>query len=192
MFHKILIIRVGRFPGGHADDPPAPALLGTILRHVGPLDEPAMGQSNDHSLIGDQILKSDFPLLRPQFGQSRCRILLLDHQQFGLDDCKNTFLTCENIQQVLDFFDQLVVFAADFVDFQPRQLVKAQVENGIGLSLAESVTAIGQAGLAADQNSNPLNLLAAEVEGQQLDSGLIPVRRTPYDTNELVQIGQGD
>ena len=52
------------------------------------------------------------------------------------------------------------VFGADFVHFQPGQLIEAQFEDGVGLGFAEGITAAGQAGLAADEDAEALDLLA--------------------------------
>jgi hypothetical protein len=127
-----------------------------------------------------------------KLGQARGGVFFLDDLQFGLDDGEDARLPGQNVQQILDALEQLHVFGADFVHFQAGQLIEAQFEDGVGLGLAEGIAAAGQAGLAANDHADALDLLAGEIEGQQLDLGLFAVAGLADDADELVQIGEGD
>ena len=65
------------------------------------------------------------------------------------------------------------VFELDLVHFQPGQLVKAQVQNGVGLGFAEGIASAGEAVFVADEDAEALDLGAGEVEGEQFDAGLL-------------------
>ena len=66
--------------------------------------------------------------------------------QFLFDDREDALLFGENVAQVLNRFDQFLVFILDLVALETGQLIKAEIENLISLMFAERVTAIGQPG----------------------------------------------
>ena len=84
------------------------------------------------------------------------------------------------------------VFGLDLVHFQPGQLVEAQFEDGVDLRFAERIAAAGQPRFAADEHAELLHLGAGEIEGQQLDLGLLAVGGVADDADEFVQVGEGD
>ena len=87
---------------------------------------------------------------------------------------------------------KLGVFRPDLVDFQAGQLVEAQIQDRVGLLLAERIAPARQPRFAANQNAELLHLGAHEVEGEQLDLGFLAIGRVANDADELVQVGEGD
>ena len=134
-----------------------------------------MGERDDDAFVGDQVFDGDFAFVRHQLGQARRGVFFLDDLQFGLDDGQHARFLGQDVQQILDALEQFLVFGLDLVDFQAGQLIEAQFQDGVHLRFAERVTAVGQARLAADENAPALDLLPREIEGQQLDAGLLAV-----------------
>ena len=151
-----------------------------------------MGDGDDDAFVGDQVFDGDFAFVGDQLGQARRGVFFFDLLQLRFDDGEDAGLPGQYVEQILDAFEQLRVFGADLAHFQSGQLVEAQVQNGVGLGLAEGIAPAGQARFAADDHADLLDLLAGEIEGQQLDFGLLAVAGLADDADEFIQIGQRD
>jgi hypothetical protein len=78
-------------------------------------------------------------------------VLLLEGQEFGLDDGQHPRLAGEDVEEILDAGDEFVVVGLDPVTFEGGELVEAKFEDGISLGLGEGVAAVDDARLAADR-----------------------------------------
>ena len=185
-------------PGGlallrrHADDPLAAAALGAVLAHIGALDEAVVRERNDHALIRNEVFNGNLALVGDDFSFARGGVLLPDRPQLRLDDRHHARFLRENIEQILDHFQQGPVFLIDLVDFQTGQLVQAQFENGIHLPLGQGIAPRHQPAFAADQNPPLFHLRLRPFKGQQFDPRLIARLAGADDVNEIVQVGQGN
>ena len=177
--------------GGHADNPFASAALGAVGAHGSTLDEALVGDGDDATLIGDEVLDGDLSLLGDEFGEARAGVLLFDRLEFVLDDGKNSVLTGENIEQVLDGLEEFLVLGVELVTLESGELVEPQFKDGIGLELAEAVLAfLVEAGLVAEQDPELLDLLFAEGQRQKACAGLVPVLGVADDLDEIIKVGQ--
>ena len=88
--------------------------------------------------------------------------------QLLLNQGEQLQLARENAAELFDERHQFAVFSLDLVALQAGELVEAEVEDGHGLALAESVL------------------------GHQLHAGLVAVGCGADDLHEVVQIAQGD
>ena len=105
---KSLSSSVAAFAGGHADDALAAAALGaiaglTLVR----LMQAGVGEGDDDAFVGDEVFDGDFAFVGHQLGQARRGVFFLDVLQFGLDDGQDAGFLGQDVQQVLDAFEQL-------------------------------------------------------------------------------------
>ena len=182
----------GALAGLHADDALAAAALRAVGADVGALDQAAVRDGDDDAFVGDQVLDGDLAFVGHQLGQARRGVLLLDRRSSSLMMASTRASRARMSSRSLMRSSKLAVFGPDLVALQAGELVEAQFEDGIDLRFAEGVAAAGQARLAADQDAELLDLRPGELEGEQLDLGLLAVRRTADDADELVEVGQRD
>src|ERR1700693_3787309 len=102
-------------------------------------------------------------------------MLIAQLAQLFFDDGENALLLGQNVSQVLDRLDQLLVFIVDLVPLKTRQLIQTQIENLVGLVLAESVTTFSQARGITNEDADLLDLFLGELEREQFDSRLFAI-----------------
>ena len=153
---EIARVFLGRaLAGRHADDALAAAALRAVLAGERALDEPGVRDGDDRSLVGDEVFHVDLALVGHDLGQARRGVLRLDGLDLFLDDRQHARLLGQDVHQVLDRDHQLGVFAGDLVALQAGELVQAQVQDGVGLPLAEGVAAVHEAGRRAHLDAEP-------------------------------------
>src|SRR5580704_9164827 len=121
------------FPGRHPDDASSATSLRAKFAFRRPLDVAAVGDGDDASFIGDQILESDVSLFGKDRGEPFGSILVLNSQQLFLDDRHDSICPTQNVEQINNLPDNITVFVDDFFAFESGQLVEAQIENLIRL-----------------------------------------------------------
>ena len=189
----IILGVVLRLLGSHADDPLATALLGAVRADGRSLDEPLVGDCDDASLVGDEVLDGDLPLLRNELGETGAGMLVPDGLQLGLDDREDALLAGKDVEEVLDGLEKLLILVVELVTLEPGQLVETQLKDGVGLRLAEAVLAlVVETGLVAQEDAELLDFLLAEAERQQTGAGLVAVLRVADDLDEVIKVRQGD
>ena len=169
MLDEIAFLFLGRaFARGHADDAFAAAALGAERADRGPLDEAAVGDADDASLVGDQVLHVDLAFVGDELGQARRGVLVADFAQLFLDDLEDARFLREDVAQILDRLDQLAVFLRDLFALESGELIKAQVEDLVRLVFAEGVTAVDEPRFVADEDADFLDLFPGELEREQV------------------------
>src|SRR5256714_9951127 len=151
------------FARGHADHAFAAAPLRAERADRGALDKSAVRNADDATFVRDEIFHVDLAFVGNEFGQARRTMFVFQFTQLFLDDRENALLFRENVTQILNRFDQLFVFVLDLVPLEAGQLIQAKIENLVGLMFAERVTAFGQTGGVANQDSNLLDLSFREI-----------------------------
>ena len=135
-------------------------------------------------------------LISPSSGTSWVRrgvaVFVANLAQLLLDDREDARFLREDVAQVLDRFDQLLVFVVDLVALQPGELIEAQIEDLIGLMFAESVTAVGQPRFVANQDADLLDLFPGELEREQFDPRFFAIGRSANDADEFIEVRQRD
>src|SRR5262249_6922812 len=91
-----------------------------------------------------EILHVDLTFIGNEFGQTRRAMLVFELTQFLFDDREDALLFRENVAQILDRFQQVLVFVLDLVPLETGQLIQTKIENLIGLMFTEGVTAFSQ------------------------------------------------
>ena len=86
--------------------------------------------------------------------QARRGVFFLDRLQLGLDDRQHARFLGQDIEQVVDASSSALYSALTLSDLQAGQLVEAQIQDGVGLRLAEGVAAVGQPRLVADEDAD--------------------------------------
>ena len=171
MFNEIAFFFFSRpLAGGHADHAFAAPPLRPERAHRGAFDKATVGDADDASLVGDEILHVDLAFIHCELSQPRRTMFIAQLAQLFLDDSENALLLGQNVAQVLDRLDQVLVFAVDLVALKTSQLIQTEIENLVGLMLTEGVTAIGQARGIANEDADLLDLLFGELECEQFDS----------------------
>jgi hypothetical protein len=143
VFHEITLIPADlRFTGSHPDDTPTAASLGTKFAFRCPFNVAAVGNGNDASLVGDQILIGNISLSREDRGKPFGTVLIPDPKQFLLDDRHHPIGAMENVEEIVNLPDDFAVFVDNLFTFKSGELVKAQIENLIRLVFAEDISTI--------------------------------------------------
>ena len=151
-----------------------------------------MGNADDAALIGDEVLHVDLSLVRRELRQTGRAVLIANLAQLLFDDGKDALLFRENVAQIFDRVDYLFVLLVDLFPLEAGELIKAKIENLIGLMFAERVTAFDQARFISNQDADLLDLPSCKFEGEQFHARFITVGRFANDANELIQIGKRD
>src|SRR3954469_2273878 len=81
----------------HADHAFAAAPLGPERADGCPLDEPAVSDADDATLVRDQVLHVDLALVGDELRQARGSVLLLKITQLLLDDFKHAGFLREDV-----------------------------------------------------------------------------------------------
>ena len=83
-------------------------------------------------------------------------MLLLNLQKLLLDDGKHALFTGEDIEKVLDFCNDGIVFPFDFVLLHRSQLIETEFKDGIYLAISENILVTHDTGLTTDQDAQDL------------------------------------
>ena len=184
-----LALHDGVFAGTHADDALAATALGAVRADVGPFNQAVVGESDNDTLVGDEILDRHVALVGDDLGAARRGVLFFNLYDAFFDNAQHTIFAGDDVHQILDLDEQFVVLALDFVLLKTGQLVQTQVENGVHLHLAEQIKTALNALFIADFDAPFLEHFFRELECQQLDPGFLAVVRFADDTDELVEVG---
>ena len=76
--------------GGHADNAFAAPTLCAVGADVGAFDQPGMGDRDDHTFVGNQVLDVDLALVGYDIGEAVIGVLEADFLELGLDDGHDT------------------------------------------------------------------------------------------------------
>ncbi len=189
MLDEVALLVLSRaFACGHADDTFAAAALRAKCTDGGALDEAAVRNADDAAFVRDEIFHVNLTLVPRELGQARRPVLIANFAQLLLDDRENALFLRQNVLQIFDRVDQLFVFFVDLFPLEPRQLIKAKIENLIRLMLAKSVAAFHQSRRVADNDADLLDLPFRKFKGEQFDARLVAVGRSTNDPNEFVEI----
>ena len=120
--------------------------LGTELSQRGALDVAQMTQGNYHLVIGIEILGIELLGTGHDDAEAGSVKLLLDLNELILHDLAAQFIVGKDFVVVLDFLQQLVVFVAQVLLAQTRELSQAHINDGLGLKFIQ-VEAFLQVGL---------------------------------------------
>src|SRR3954462_308340 len=108
----------------HADHAFAAAPLGPERADGCPLDEPAVSDADDATLVRDQVLHVDLALVGNELGEPRRGMLVANLAQLFLDDLEDARFLRENVAQIFDRLDQLTVFLRNLFALEPGELVE--------------------------------------------------------------------
>ncbi len=108
------------------------------------------------------------------------------------DDGHHARFFRENVEQILDAFEQFLVFALDLVNFQRGQLIQTQFQNRVHLPLGQRVTARVEPRFAADQNAPALDLFLRPLEREQFHARFLARFGFADDGDEFVEVRQRD
>ena len=86
VFHEIILILVIGGPGFHPPDTLPSTTLNTIFTSRSALDESTIAQSDDHAVIGNQVLDGDLPFVGKNRATAWCRVFFFDLEKFVLDN----------------------------------------------------------------------------------------------------------
>src|SRR5215212_4070693 len=110
--------------------------------------------------------------------------------QFLLNNSEDALLFCENVAQILDSFDEVLVFVINLFPLEPGQLIETKVQNFVCLMFAEGVTPIREARRIAYENSELLDLTFGKVESKQFYTRFIAIGGPADNTKKFVEIGE--
>src|SRR6266480_2042381 len=166
---------------------PATALC-TKRANGGAFDKTAMRDADDAALVRDEVFDIDFGCLRNDFRQARRTVFVANFAQFLYDDSENALLFGENVSQILDGIDELLVLLIDLFALEAGQLIQAEIENVVGLLLAECIPPIGQARRIANQNPDLFHLTLCEFECEQFYPRFVTIGRPANDAEKFIEI----
>ena len=138
VLHEVGVLQV------HALHALAAALLLAVGAHRQALDVAGLGHGDDHVLLGDEVFPLDVLRFASDAGAAGIAVLLLDLQQFVLDDLLQQALVGQDALVVGDLLAQLGQLFLDLLALQSGQAAQAHLQDGVGLLLGEP-KALGQA-----------------------------------------------
>ena len=181
--------------------PLAAALLGLILAQGLRLDITGVGQGDHHVLGGDEVLQGEIGVIRLDLGAAGIPVLVADGDQFIANHRHEALGGGEDIQEFGDGGQDLLVFLEDLVLFQAGQAMQAQVEDGLGLGLAQPIArrAQSQSGLqivgatlvGPGPRQHVRDRPGPPDPGQEADLGVRRAGGGLDERDDLVDIGQG-
>ncbi len=155
-------------PGGHALHAPAAPALGPEDLGRRALDVGAGAEADEHVLLVDQILFPEVPVrvgedLRAPFVAE----LLLELQDLVPDQGPDLGRVGQQVLQVGDLGQDGLVFVLDLLPLQGRQPAQLQVQDGLGLDLAqaEAFHELGPGVVHVRAVADGLDHLVQELEG---------------------------
>src|ERR1700723_367998 len=89
------------FPGGHSDDAAAAAPLRAKFAFCRPFNVAAVGNRDDASLVGDQVLEGNLSLFRENGCQSLGSVFVSKAEQALFDDYITTICATQTIEQIV-------------------------------------------------------------------------------------------
>ena len=148
---------------------PMPA---AVLRAVGgdrqALDVAGGGDGDDHLLHGDHVLDVDLVLGGQDLGAAVVAVHLLDLEELLLDDVVDEAFVGQQALQVGDALEEVAVLFLDLVALEGGEVAQTQVDDGLGLLLAEAEAA------------------------HEAHLGGLGVLARADDADDLVEVGDGD
>ena len=176
--------------GLHALEALAAAALQAVFAGRRAFHVTAVGQRDDHRVVGDEVFHGHLAGLGKDRALARGGVFLADGAQLVLDDAKHTLLTGEDVEQVLDVDKHLVVFALHLVLLHAGELIEAEFEDGVHLALGEHVAIALHGGLRADEDAEFFRGGGGELIGGEPFAGLVAVLRIADDADEVVEVAE--
>lgn len=189
---EVAVLFLFGLAGGHADHALAAAFLGAERAHERALDEAVVGEGDNDSLVGNKVFDGHLAFVGNDLGAAWSGVFALNFEEFVLDDGEDAFFLGKDVEEILDFFDEGVVFALDAVALEARELVEAEIENMGDLFFGEAVFAIDDAGSTADEDADLLDRLLGPTERHELEFGFLAVFGIADDFDERIEVGEGD
>ena len=192
MLHEIalVIITCIRITCLHATDSFPATCLHTILARSSALDVATMAESDDHAVIGNEILNRDLSFIRKNRAAARCRVLFFDLKEFIFDNRKHALLTSEDIEKVRNLFKDRVILSLDLIPLHRSELIEAELEDGIYLTIREDIFISLNAWLATNQDPKCLSGLEGKVVSFDLLARFITVLRITDHLDEVIKVAQ--
>ena len=122
----------------HAGDADPAAALLAVGRERQRLDVAGVRDRDDHLLVGDQVLDVEVVLGRRDDRAPLVAVALRDLEQLLLDQAEDLLLVAEQLAQLADPLDLVGVLALDRVGLERGQLLQPQLEDRLGLDVAQA------------------------------------------------------
>ena len=189
---------------------PRPAApLRPILAEGAGLDVAGVGQGHGHVLRGHEILPVEAPERGLDGGPARVgREPGPDVDELLADHRKEAVGVFQDLHEVLDSFNEILVFVDDLVLLEPGQAIEAHVEDGLGLGHGQAIEVLRRIGPRGGRlDSEALLVLGPGQGGAVLEQGddhsglpepggqpfarLRRARRSADERDHLVDVRQG-
>src|SRR5262249_38344615 len=105
----------GAFARLHPDNAFSAAPLRAKCAYGGAVNKTPLGGADDSTPTCAEIFHIDLGFVGSNFRQARGVVLVADFAQLFLDDGEDALLFSENVAQIIDRFDELLVFVNDFL-----------------------------------------------------------------------------
>src|SRR5712691_8124257 len=125
------------FLGLHAGHAFAAPPLATVGLDVRPLDVPGARDRDHHLLVGEEVLDGQLGRLGEDLRAAIITVLLLQRQQFLLDDGHQLGVGGQDRLQLFDQLQRLLVLFDDLLALERGQPAELHVEDSLGLDLGE-------------------------------------------------------
>ena len=156
VFDEIILILVIGGPGFHPTDTLPSTPLNTIFTSRSALDESTIAQSDDHAVIGNQVLDGNLPFVGKNRATAWCRVFLFNLKKLVLDDRQNTLFLGQDIEKVFNLLNDGIIFGFNLILLHRSELVKSQLKNGVHLSVSENILIPNDTRLAPNQDAQNL------------------------------------
>ena len=180
----------------------AAAALGLVFVERLGLDVTPVGEGDHHVLRGYQVLQGQVHVIHDDLAATRVGVLVADGGELGVDDLHQLRGPGEDLQQAGYGLEDLLELAEDLVLLQARELLQAQVQDRLGLDLAQAVALGGEAqprGQVVGPGVRGPGALQHGDHGARVpdplheaDLGLGGARRGADQGDDGLDIGQGD
>src|SRR5690606_34873854 len=114
------------------------ARLAAVAGERRALDVAAVGERDDHLLLGDQVVLGDVVVQVGDGGAARVVERLLLGDELGADHALELLVLGEDQLEARDLLLQLAVLLLDLLALQAREALQAHVEHGLRLRLGEA------------------------------------------------------
>src|SRR3569832_841168 len=104
----------------------------------------AVRQRHHHVFFGDQIFETEVLMREHDLGTARITVLRLDRQQLFADHLQQAVWVGVNILQFADAALDFLVLVDDLFLFEAGEGVQAQIEDGLGLGVGQTIAAIDE------------------------------------------------
>src|SRR3569623_1010705 len=122
----------------------AAAFLGAVFGERLGFGITAVRQRHHHVFFGDQIFEAEVLMREHDLGTARITVLRLDRQQLFADHLQQAVWGGENIQQLADADQDFLVLVDDLFLLEAGEGMQAQIEDGLGLSVGQTIAAIDE------------------------------------------------